>query len=148
MITVRRQVEVETGIEELFDYLVAPPNITEYVGPVRRIYGVSDGRIRAGTEVTVVASFLGIHFHQHTRCIRMERPHTFTVKSVGGRFHFDAGFTLKPTRRGTMLNGWGDAEAPGLFHFAEPLLGRLIGRQVDRDLAALRSAFKVAAQRH
>lgn len=141
VITVRRKVEVSADIEPLFDYLVAPPNIKEYVGPVRRIHGVSDGVIGAGTEVTVEASFLGIHFHQHTRCTVFERPHTFACESVGGRFHFVAGFTLTSTRRGTLLDGWGDAEAPGLFHFAEPILGRLIGRQVGRDLAELQRQF-------
>jgi len=142
VVSVRRKLVFDADIEPLFDYLVAPPNIAQYVGPVRRIRGFSDGEIGEGTEVTVEASFLGIHFHQHTRCTVFARPHTFACESVGGRFHFVAGFTLSPARRGTLLEGWGDAEAPGLFHFAEPILGRLIGHQVSRDLEELRRRFR------
>jgi carbon monoxide dehydrogenase subunit G len=141
VISVRRRVEINADIEELFDYLVEPPNIRDYVGPIHRIYGVSDAVIGEGTEVTVVASFLGIRFHQHTRCKVYKRPQKFVCESIGGRFHFEAGFTLIPTAEGTVLDGWGDASAPSLFHFAEPVLGRLVGRQADRDLAALKRRF-------
>jgi hypothetical protein len=86
----------------------------------------------------VEVSFLGIRFSQGAECTVHQPPERFACRSVGGRFNFEAGFTLRPTALGTTLDGWGNASAPALFRFAEPVLGFLIERQVDGDLARLK----------
>jgi hypothetical protein len=90
----------------------------------------------------VQASFLGIHFSQGAECTVHEPPERFACRSVGGLFKFEAGFTLHPTAPGTRLEGWGNASASSLFRFAEPVLGFLIERQVDRDLARLKKVLE------
>ena len=74
-------------------------------------------------------------------------PERFACRSIGGRFAFEAGFTLYPAPLGTRLEGWGDASAPSLFRFAEPAVQLLIERQVDRDFARLREALTARRDR-
>jgi hypothetical protein len=141
LIEIRKTLDLTGGVAALYEYLLEPANIAEYVGPIRRIRP-GGGKVQAGTRLSVEVSFLGIHFTQRAACTVHEPPERFACRSVGGRFNFEAGFTLHPTPRGTRLDGWGNASAPSLFRFAEPALGFLIERQVDRDLARLKRVLE------
>ena len=141
LIEIRKTLDLAGGAAELYGYLLEPANIAEYVGPIRRIRP-GDGKVQVGTRLSVEVSFLGIRFTQRAACTVHEPPERFACRSVGGRFNFEAGFTLHPTPRGTRLDGWGNASAGSLFRFAEPALGFLIERQVDRDLARLKRVLE------
>ena len=141
LIEIRKTLDLAGGAADLYRHLLEPANIAEYVGPIRRIRP-AEGKIQAGTRLSVEVSFLGIHFTQRAACTVHEPPERFACRSVGGRFEFEAGFTLHPTPRGTRLDGWGNASARSLFRFAEPALGFLIERQVDRDLARLKRVLE------
>lgn len=114
------------------------------MGPIRNIRP-RDAKVQAGTRLTVQASFLGISINQGAECTVHDRPKRFACRSVGGRFKFEAGFTLHPTALGTRLEGWGNASASSLFRFAEPVLGFLIERQVDRDFARLKEVLDTSS---
>jgi hypothetical protein len=141
LIEIEKSVEVAVEVGALYEYLLQPANIAEYVGPIRRIDLRGASEVRTGTRVSVEVTFLGIHFVQRAVCTIDHAPERFECRSVGGRFNFTAGFTLSPTARGARLEGWGNASAPSLFRFAEPVVGYLIERQVERDLARLRKVL-------
>jgi carbon monoxide dehydrogenase subunit G len=128
---------------EVFDYLTNHATIPSYVGPIERIHTMTTPTVAGGTRLTVEASFLGMTLEQRAECTRYEPPHRFEARSVGGRFYFEAGFTLHPTEAGTRIEGWGNASSPTLFRIAEPILGFFIERQVDGDLARLKRELDV-----
>jgi hypothetical protein len=142
LIEIRKTIAVAPGAAELYEYLLKPANIAEYVGPIRRIQVGDRREVKAGTRLSVEVHFLGIRFTQQAQCTVHQPPERFECRSVGGRFNFTAGFTLQATALGTRLDGWGNASAPSLFRFAEPVLGFLIERQVDRDLARLKEVLE------
>jgi hypothetical protein len=144
LIKIRKALHIALGADELYEYLVRPANIADYVGPIRRIRPATPTNVTAGTRLAVEVSFLGIRFTQTAECTLNQPPRRFECRSVGGRFDFTAGFTLHPTTLGTRLDGWGDASAPSLFRFAEPVLLLLIERQVDRDLSRLKAELEAA----
>jgi len=133
---------VSAGADALYAYLVVPDNIVDYVGPIRRIRPASAGEVGAGSRLWVDVSFLGIRFTQPVECTVHQPPERFECRSVGGRFTFTAGFTLQPTALGTRLDGWGDASAPSLFRFAEPVVQFFIERQVDQDFVRLKRVLE------
>ncbi len=138
MIELRKTIEVGRPVEEVFIFLADPENISRYVGPITRIHTMTTPAVEPGTRLTVDAGFLGMTFRQRAECTRYEPPHRFETRSVGGRFYFEAGFTLHPTEDGTRIESWGNASSPTLFRVAEPLLGFFIERQVDGDFARLK----------
>jgi uncharacterized membrane protein len=138
VIKLRKTIHVDRPVEEVFDYLANHTRIPTYVGPISRIHAMTTRQVRGGTRLTVDASFLGMTIKQRAECTRYEPPYRFEARSVGGRFYFEAGFTLHPTEDGTRIEGWGNASSPSLFRLAEPLLGFLIERQVDSDFARLK----------
>jgi carbon monoxide dehydrogenase subunit G len=138
VIRIRKRLDVAVAQERLFAYLVEPGSIVDYVGPIQRIRRSGDARVSVGERLVVEVSFLGMQFEQPAECTLSQPPRRFACRSVGGRFHFEAGFQLRATAEGTRMDGWGDATAPALFRFAEPLLGMLIDRQVERDLLRLK----------
>jgi uncharacterized membrane protein len=146
VIVIRKTVDVARPADWLYDYLVQPANIAEYVGPIRRIQSRQRGPVGAGSRLAVEVHFLGIRFTQQAECTVHQPPERFECRSVGGRFNFTAGFTLEPAAGGTRLSGWGEASAPSLFRFAEPAVGYLMERQVERDLARLKAVL--AAEQH
>jgi hypothetical protein len=141
LIEIRKTIDLPGGAVELYEYLLTPSNIAEYVGPIRNIRPAHK-KVQVGTRLSVEVNFLGIHFSQGAECTVLHPPERFACRSVGGRFNFEAGFTLHPTALGTRLDGWGNASAPSLFRFAQPALRFLIERQVDRDLARLKEVYE------
>jgi hypothetical protein len=142
LIEIRKTIDIARGAGGLYEYLLRPANIAEYVGPIRRIDLGDTSVVEAGTRLSVEVNFLGIRFTQGAECTVHQPPERFECRSVGGRFNFAAGFTLCPTTLGTRLDGWGNASAPSLFRFAEPALGFFIERQVDHDLARLKEVLE------
>jgi hypothetical protein len=142
LIEIRKTLDVAREAGFLYEYLLQPANIAEYVGPIRGVHPGDTGTIKPGTRLTVEVNFRGIRFTQGAECTVHQPPERFVCHSVGGRFNFTAGFTLYPTALGTRLEGWGNASAPSLFRLAEPVLGFLIDRQVDRDLARLKEVLE------
>jgi carbon monoxide dehydrogenase subunit G len=144
VIELRKTILVGRPVEEVFVFLADPGNIARYVGPVRRIHAMTTPAVAPGTRLTVDARFLGMSINQRAECTRYEPPFRFETRSIGGRFYFEAGFTLHPTAEGTRIEGWGNASSPTLFRLAEPVLGFLIERQVDGDFARLKRELEAA----
>jgi uncharacterized membrane protein len=142
MIEVRKTIHVSLPTEQVYAYLTQPDNIVEYVGPIRQIYDSTTTQVEAGTRLTVEVGFLGRRFAQRAECTRHDVPEVFEARSVGGRFYFEAGFSLREEPHGTQMDGWGRAQAPGLFALAEALLGYFIERQVERDLRRLKGRLE------
>ncbi len=105
---------------------------------LRKTVIVERERLEAGTRLSVEAHFLGIKFNQRAECTHHEPPRRFETRSVGGRFYFEAGFTLHEDPAGTRIEGWGNASSPRLFRMAEPVLHFFIERQVDGDLERMK----------
>jgi carbon monoxide dehydrogenase subunit G len=138
VIEIRKTVIVGRPLAEVYAYLSDPHNVPNYVGPVNRVHRMTTQKLDVGTRLSVEASFLGIKFNQRAECTRYEPPHRFETRSVGGRFYFEAGFTLHPCEEGTRIEGWGNASSSTLFRLAEPLLEFFIERQVDGDFARMK----------
>ncbi|HEV1997470.1 MAG TPA: SRPBCC family protein [Candidatus Dormibacteraeota bacterium] len=128
---------------EVYDYVANLENLTQYIGPIRKIHRMTTPELRAGTRLTIDAHFLGIRFSQRAECTEHARPRTFVARSVGGRFFFEAGFELHTRDGGTVLEGWGRADAPRLFGFAENILGFFVERQIDGDLKKLKKVLEL-----
>src|ERR1700730_16886914 len=64
VIEIRKTLDVRDSPEMVFDYLIDPDRIVEYVGPIKRIYGFSTPRVEGGTRLSVAVRFLGIAFTQ------------------------------------------------------------------------------------
>lgn len=133
-----RTVVIDRPRPEVYDYVADLGNLATYIGPVQRIHSVTTETVKSGTRLTIDAHFLGIHFSQRAECVTEERPLRFVARSVGGRFAFEAGFEITERDGGSVLQGWGKADAPRLFPLAEAILGFLIERQIDGDLKRLK----------
>lgn len=138
VIELRKTLDVRATPERVYEYLIDPDRIVEYVGPIKRIYRLTTPTVTAGTRLSVDVRFLGIGFTQRCECATHDPPKRFEARSVGGRFYFGAGFALNPTEDGTRIECSGYASAPSLFRLAEAVLGFLIERQIDGDLNRLK----------
>lgn len=144
VIEIRKTLDVRGSAESVYDFLIDPDRIVEYVGPIKRIYRLSTPRVEAGTRLSVDVRFLGIGFTQRCECTTHDPRKRFEARSVGGRFYFEAGFALHPTADGTRIECSGLASAPSLFSLAEAILGFFIERQIDGDLDRLKRRLDAA----
>ena len=145
VIEIDRRMVIARPQKEVYDYVANLDNLARYIGPVNRIHRMSTPTLKAGTRLTIDAHFLGIGFSQRAECTEHRRPRTFVARSVGGRFYFEAGFELHTREGVTVLEGWGRANAPRLFGFAENILGFLVERQIDGDLRKLKQMLESGA---
>ena len=142
MIEIDRRMVIERPQREVYDYVANLDNLAQYIGPIKQVHRLSTATLKAGTRLTIDAHFLGIGFSQRAECTEHRRPRTFVARSVGGRFFFEAGFDLHTRDGATVLEGWGRANAPRLFGFAEDILGFLVERQIDGDLRKLKELLE------
>jgi len=140
-----RTVVIARPRPEVYEYVSDLNNLAGYIGPVERVHRVTTETLQKGTRLTIDAHFLGIRFSQRAECVEHDHPRQFIARSVGGRFAFEAGFELREDGDITILEGWGEANAPRLFPLAEAILGFLIERQIDGDLKRLKRRLESGA---
>jgi hypothetical protein len=148
VIEIVRTLDVHRSADRVYEYLIDPDRIVQYVGPIKRIHRLTTPVVETGTRLSVEARFLGIAFSQRCECTVHDPPSRFEARSVGGRFYFEAGFTLHTTNGGTRMEAWGKAAAPSLFRLAEALLGFLIARQIDSDLVRIKRELDALGAGH
>jgi uncharacterized membrane protein len=145
MIEIDRRLVIACPQADVFDYLANIENLVRYIGPIKGINRLSTPGLTEGSRLTIEAHFLGIGFNQRAECTEHRRPRTFVARSVGGRFFFEAGFELHTREGKTVLEGWGRADAPRLFAFAEGILGFFVERQIDGDLRRVKRLLESGA---
>jgi carbon monoxide dehydrogenase subunit G len=128
-------VQIAAPPEEVFDFLSDPTNLPRWQESCVAVEPLGDDRIQE------TRSFMGHRAQVETEIVERERPHTFTVRSLGGPVRFTVRHELSPSGGGTQLRVEADGSAIG-GRLTAGVVARVAERQFRSDFERLREILE------
>ena len=144
MITVEHSVVINRPIEEVFDFMADIENAPQWRSGLVEVKKLSDELV-VGAKATEVLQFLGRRMETTYEITEYEPNKKFSFKTTSGPVPMEGGFTVESAEGGTKVTFKIQGEAGGFFKLAEPILARMVRRQVETDHGNLKDLLEARA---
>ncbi len=131
---------INRPVEEVFAVLSNPENSPKWISGIIEVKKTSEGPIGVGTTWRTVRTFLGQRMEEESEFTEYEPNWRFATKSKAGPIPAKSQATFESVEGGTRVDVEG--ELGGFFKLAEPLLMKMLKRQVEADLANLKNLME------
>jgi uncharacterized protein YndB with AHSA1/START domain len=142
MLTIETSVVINRPIEEVFAFVSDVENTPSWAGPVIEAQQTSAGPIGVGTTSTRVIQFLGRRMESTYEVTEYEPQARIYSRSTTGPVPIEERFTFQAVADGTQVTLVGELDAAGFFKLAEPVLARMVKRQVENDAGTLKDLLE------
>ena|SRR5438132_7865721 len=143
---VRVEVVVRRPRREVADYMFDPKNDAEWTTGVIEARPLTAGRLRSGSRVERIVKFLGRRFAYQYDVVAADDDRLVEMH-VERPFPMQVRYELSDAPEGTRAVIVARGEAGGFFRLAAPLLNRMVRRNIQKDLEALKAHVEAAAPR-
>ena len=144
MITVEHSVVINRPIEKVFEFMIDIENAPQWRQGLVEVKKLSDELV-VGTRASEVLQFLGRRMETTYEITEYEPNKKFGFKTTSGPIPMEGGFNVEPAEGGTKVSFKIQGEAGGFFRLAEPILARMVRRQVETDYANLKDLLEAQA---
>ena len=145
MLKIESTTVINRPIEEVFAVLSDLENNPKWSSGFLEVKKTSDGSIGIGTTWRAVQSVLSRRIESEAEVTEYEPNRKFAVKTKAGPIPAKVRNSFEPVDKGTRLNFTFEAEPGGFFKLAEPLLGNMVKRSFETDLANLKDLMEAHA---
>ncbi len=135
----RATVDTSREREDVFAYISDFSSTREWDPGVVEAERLSDAVIGEGTEVRLVAEFLGRKTELTYRIVEYDPPHAVTFRGENGTVISNDRIAFEAIREGTRISYDAELTLKGPLRLADPLLGLAFNRVGDRALAGLKN---------
>jgi len=142
MLKIDKSVVINRPIEEVFAFVSAGENWSQWATELVETKKTSEGPLGVGTTYTHVAQMLGRRIENGYEVTEYEPNRKVSMKSTSGPVPAETSLTVESVEGGTKLALTVAAEIAGVFKLAEPLVARIMGRQQDANFANLRDLLE------
>jgi len=142
MTKVETSVVINRPLEEVFAFIADFENNPQWQAGMQEARQISEGPIDVGTTYNQLAKFLGRPVESTFEIIEYEPNQRIKGRSTSGSFPITFTRTVEPTPEGTKVSALIEGDASGFFRLAEPLLNRMVQRQVNGDYTKLKSLLE------
>lgn len=143
MARVEASVVIKRPAKEVGEYMDDVKNWPEWQGMVLEAEVTKETPEVVGTTFRGVNSFLGQRLEWTAETTAYEQHKTSTMRIVTGPQTIDQTTTLEEVEAGTKVKMVAEAEpAPGMFRLAGPVVVRLYGRELQRNLDQLKEILE------
>ena len=143
MIRVEGSTEVNRPVKEVFDYLEDQTNLPEWNSLVEEAKP-SETPIRVGTKITQRARFLGRKI-EAVAVVTEHVPNQRFVLKIDKPFPFTITNRFEAVGEGTKVTQVFEGEPGGFFKVGEPILARIVKKQVEAQLDTLKELVEARA---
>lgn len=144
MINVSSSTTIERPAGEVFDFVRNQENARTWLSGWLETRPTSDTEGVGYTWIDVVEVF-GRPVETEFEITEFEAGRKIAFKSIRGSFPVSAVYSFTPDGEWTNVTFELEGEPGGFFKLAEPLLGRMLQRQWDTNLANLKDVMETAA---
>ena len=144
MITVEHSVVINRPIEKVFEFMIDIENAPQWRQGLVEVKKLSDELV-VGARASEVLQFLGRRMETTYEITEYEPNKKFGFKTTSGPIPMEGGFNVEPAEGGTKVSFKIQGEAGGFFRLAEPILARMVRRQVETDYANLKDLLEAQA---
>ena len=145
MIKIEQTVVINRPVEEVFEFIANPENLSLWAGAVKESKLISEGPVGVGSTSTNVIELLGRRIESVNEVTEYELNSKIATKSTSGPMPVESKQTLKAVEGGTEVTNSAKLEGAGVFKLAEPIFARMVNRQVDMDFANLKDLLEARA---
>ena len=139
-------VTVETRIDRSRDEVARvamnPENDLEWIRALSSVRTLTEGPFGKGSQVERVASFLGKRIEYVNEVVEYEPPVRLVMRSVKAPFPMRVTYEFDEIPTGTLARIRAEGDAHGFYKLAERVLGGMVKRGIERDLAALKELLE------
>ena len=145
MIRIEHSLVINRPIEDVFAFVSNIEKLSQWAGPVLETKQISEGPVGVGTTSTRVAQFLGRRLETTHEVTEYEPNRKLSFKSSSGPIPIEERFTFESVEDGTKATFSGEVEAGGFFKLAEPIVARMLKRQMETDVNNLKELLEAQA---
>lgn len=142
MIVVETSILIERPASEVFAYIANFENNPRWQSGMREAHFTSDPPLAVGSTYVQVAAFLGRRIDSTFEVIAYEADRMVKATSTFGSFPITFTRIVEPAEGGTLVQAIIEGDASGLFKIAEPLMKRMVQRQISGDYANLKGILE------
>jgi uncharacterized membrane protein len=142
---VENTIVVDRPLEEVFTSIADYESHTNWQNGLRDAKFTSQGLTGVGTTFAFVNEFLGRRLEGEGEITEYEPDAKFAWRSKMGPLLVDGSWTFEPVAHGTRVIRMVESEAGGLMRLALPIMGFMLRRQGDQDLAKLKAQLEAQA---
>jgi hypothetical protein len=137
-IDVRPSIVIRRPRAEVAAVMFDPRNDSRWTTGVVDCRPLSEGRLRAGSRVERTTRFLGRRFSYLYETTAADNDVSVDLK-VDQPFPMRIRYELQDAADGTLTSIRARGDASGFFRLAEPLLARMVARNIGKDLEKLKA---------
>lgn len=136
-------VVIRRPIEEVFAFASDPNNDALWESTTLEAEQTSDGPLGVGATFRNTTKFLGRRFDTSYELTEYEPPRKQCYRVTSGPITGVVCYLFEPSEDGgTRLTQTFEAEVGGFFRLAEPLVARVIRRQMEADMETLKDLLE------
>jgi carbon monoxide dehydrogenase subunit G len=142
MIRAETSVVINRPVEDIEAFLNDLQNQAQWVSGHIEVRSRTEGPLRPGYKYTDVRQMLGQRLEATVELMELVPKRRRSLKTTEGPISAKATFTFEPVEGGTRVNYTFEGEAKGVFKLADPVLARMIQRQVETDFSNLKDLLE------
>ncbi len=142
MIKIEINLEINRSLPEVFAFLTDHENDSKWRSGVIESKKTSEGPVGVGATGSEMLQFLGRRMETSYEVTEYEQDRKLGFKTTSGPVPMEGGYSLESSGSGTKLDFTIQGDAGGFFKLAEPILARMVKRQVESDFGNLKDLLE------
>ena len=147
MARVEASVRIDRPVEDVYAYATTVDTLPQWLGAVQEVEQLTGGPLAVGTQIREVGKMLGRRLVTLVEVTALEPGVRFAFTGVTGPFTAHNSYTFESVAGGTKVTDAAESELSGLFRLIDPLVGRMMRRQFEANLAAVKDRLETQAAR-
>jgi uncharacterized membrane protein len=142
MISVNSSITINRPPMEVYDFVRDQDNARQWLSGWSETRPTNEMEGHVGYTWIDVVEMFGRPVETEFELTRLEPGQEIAFKSIGGAFPINGRYSFVPAGEGTAVSFDLQGEPGGFFKLAQPLLGRMIERQWDTNVANLKDILE------
>ncbi len=142
MIKLEHTVDINRPVEEVFSFITNHENDAQWRAGLVESKRTSEGPVGVGSTGTDVLQFLGRRIESSYELTEFEENRKLGFKTTSGPIPMEGGYTMESAGGGTKVAFTIQGDSGGFFRLAEPILARMVKRQVVSDFGNLKDLLE------
>jgi uncharacterized membrane protein len=147
---VKQSIVINLPVEDIFAYMSDLENLVDWSSVTITVRNISPGAIHVGATVRSTIRFLGRWSDMTFEIVECEPSRSLTIKSIAGVAPCLFCYQFEPVEdRGTIVSQEAVIHLTGSrLGLAEPVVTRVVRRQLEHDLLTLKDLLEASAATH
>jgi len=148
MISININTLILRPVWEVFEFIAAPENNSQWQYGSMESVQISDGGMRIGTLFSSFGHFMGRRIQSTFEVTEFESNKNYGFKTLSGPVQLQASYKFETVDRGTNLVVSTQVSPGGFFKLIDPIVARVAKKQFKENLAKLKDLLETRVINH